>query len=451
MNVLLVNPASAGVFNTFGLSLPPMGLLYVAASLERAGHSVVVKDLQIEPDGLTSALLKAADVVGISSDTTRITKALKIARQAAACGRPVVMGGPHPMFLPDAILGSGHATYIIKGEGEESFPRLLAALERKDAPETVPGIIWRDGLHTRETPVAPVPDIELLPFPARHLVDLTKYSANLAGRPLTAVVTSRGCPGACRFCASSSFFGTGWRNRSAASVLAELDEVYNRYGFRAVAFTDDNFTLSPSRVTAIADGIRARSYDLKWWNFSRIDTIVGNPEMVRTMAAAGSSVVYLGIESESQETLQSLGKRGRVDEAAQAVKLLHENGIEVYGSYMIGALNERRADVEQTIRMAMRLDTEVAQFSILTPYPGTPLYDELLPRIFDRRWKFYDGLHLVFRHPHINRHLLQLLLIKAYIRFYRRSQKARDGFKIAGRQGGFTFRKAIACAWELFF
>jgi anaerobic magnesium-protoporphyrin IX monomethyl ester cyclase len=227
--------------------------------------------------------------------------------------------------------------------------------------------------------------------------------------------------------------------------------VYDRYGFRAVAFTDDNFTLSPGRVTAIADGIRARRYDLKWWNFSRIDTIVRNPEMVRTMAAAGSSMVYLGIESESRETLEALGKRGRMDEAAQAVKLLQGNGIEVYGSYMIGALNERRADVERTIGMAVRLDTDVAQFSILTPYPGTEIYAELQPRIFDRRWKFYDGLHLVFRHPHINRHLLQLLLIKAYVKFYRRSQKARDGFRLAGRQGGFTFRKALACAWELFF
>jgi anaerobic magnesium-protoporphyrin IX monomethyl ester cyclase len=451
MNVLLVNPASAGVFNTFGLSLPPMGLLYVAAALERAGHRVVVKDLQIEPDGLTPVVLRAADVVGIGSDTTRIGKALRIARQAAACGRPVVMGGPHPQFVPEEALCSGGAGFIIKGEGEETFPRLLDAIERKGELEAVPGIIWRDGRHTRETPVGAPPDVESLPFPARHLVDLTKYAARLGGRPLTAVVTSRGCPGACRFCSSSSFFGTGWRSRTAASVLAELDEVYHRYGFRAAAFTDDNFTLSPARVSAIARGIRERGYDLKWWNFSRIDTLVRNPEMVREMAAAGSSMVYLGIESESEETLLELGKRGRAGEADRAVQLLHENGIEAYGSYMIGALGERRADVERTIGMAIRLDTDVAQFSILTPYPGTALYDELQPRIFDRRWKFYDGLHLVFRHPHINRHLLQVLLLKAYLRFYRRSRKARDGFVLATREGGFTFRKAVSCVWELFF
>ncbi|NTW99611.1 MAG: B12-binding domain-containing radical SAM protein, partial [Geobacteraceae bacterium] len=277
MKVLLVNPPSLSVFNTFGLSLPPIGLLYVAASLEQAGHDVVVKDLAAEGERLDDADIRRADLVGISADTTRAGKALAIARRAAAIGRPVVMGGPHPQFMAEDIFASGCVDYIVKGEGEIVFRNLLAALQNRDTVEAVKGLIIKDGRHLIETPAADPIDVEALPFPARHLVDLHRYRASMADRPITPVVTSRGCPGACHFCSSSSFFGRGWRFRSAESVLAEIDEVYNRYGFRAVCFMDDNFTLAPPRVEQIADGIIERGYDLKWWNLSRVDTIVKNP------------------------------------------------------------------------------------------------------------------------------------------------------------------------------
>jgi len=451
MNVLLINPKSSSVFNTFGLSLPPMGLLYVAASLEQAGHSVVVRDLSADGERLELADMRRCDLVGISADTTRAAKALSIARRAAAIGRPVVMGGPHPQFMAEDIFASGAVDYIVKGEGEVVFPGLLAALQSRDSVASVQGLIFKDGRHLIETPEADPVDVEALPFPARHLVDLHRYRATVAGRPATPIVTSRGCPGACHFCSSSRFFGRAWRCRSAGSVLAELDEVHDRYGFRSVCFTDDNFTLAPERVEQIADGIIERGYDLKWWNFSRVDTIVRNPAMVARMAAAGSATVYIGIESANEDTLNSLGKYTKSSDVSRSVELLRQNGIESYASYIIGNLNESPKDVEKTIEMAVGLDTNIAQFSILTPYPGTKLYEQIKDRIFCRRWKFYDGLHLVFRHPRINRHHLQILLIKAFVKFYRRSQDATQGFRQAAVRGGATFREMLGCAWELFF
>lgn len=451
MNVLLVNPQSTGIFSTFGINLPPMGLLYVAAALEQAGHSVAVRDLSLQGEELSTFDLKSADVVGISSDSTRIEKAMVVARKAAAAGRPVVIGGPHPQFLADEICACGSVSYIVKGEGEPVFPALLSALEKGDDPASVNGLIYRAHGRIIETPDADKPDVELLPWPARHLVDLHRYSGRVDEVPITPIVTSRGCPGACHFCSSSSFFGRGWRYRSAESVLAELDEVYNRYGFRAVAFLDDNFTLSPERVEKIADGIIARDYRLHLWNFSRVDTIVSNPGMVKKLAQAGSRTIYLGIESESEDTLNSLGKNTTIKDVERAVSLLKENHIEVYGSYIIGNLNEDRGAVERTIAMAIRLDTNIAQFSILTPYPGTQLYEQIKDHIFTRRWKFYDGLHLVFRHPKINRHLLQILMISAFVRFYRRSREAVAGFKnFAGRNRP-SFKQMMVCAWDLFF
>jgi anaerobic magnesium-protoporphyrin IX monomethyl ester cyclase len=451
MNVLLVNPQSTGVFSTFGINLPPMGLLYVAAALEQAGHRVVVRDLSLQGELLSDTDLKGADVVGISSDSTRIEKAMSIARRATKAGRPVVMGGPHPQFMADDICRSGAVSYIVKGEGEAVFPALLAALEKGEEPASVRGIIYREHGRMVETPDADRPDVESLPWPARHLVDLQRYSGSVDEVPVTPLVTSRGCPGACHFCSSSSFFGRGWRYRTAESVLAELDEIHNRYGFRAVAFLDDNFTLLPERVEKIADGIIERGYGLKLWNFSRVDTIVHNPEMVRKLARAGSRTIYMGIESDSADTLNSMGKRTSIAEVEQAVALLKENNIEVFGSYIIGNLNEDRGHVERTIDLAIRLDTNIAQFSILTPYPGTELYQQIKDRIFTRRWKFYDGLHLVFRHPRINRHLLQVLLVSAFVRFYRRSREAVDGFNHVARRSRPPFRKMVVCVWDMFF
>jgi len=451
MNVLLVNPPALSMYSTFGLSLPPMGILYIAACLEQAGHHVTVRDLTVDGVQLTDQDLAAADVVGISSDTTRIDRALALAKRAKAAGTMVVMGGPHSQFLADDVLSAGTVDCIVKGEGEAVLPALLEALKQQVSLASVAGILFKKEGQTIETVDAERLDVEQLPLPARHLLDLKQYQSVVDGRLAAPVITSRGCPGACHFCSSSSFFGRGWRARSAESVLTEIDELYNRYGYRAIAFMDDNFTLDPCRVEQIADGIIQRGYDLRWWNLSRVDSIVRHPEMVVKMAAAGSNTVYLGIESDNAETLNSLGKRSSTHEVEQAISILKANNIETYGSYIIGNLNEKPLDIERTVAMAIRLDTNIAQFSILTPYPGTVLYQQLKDKIFTRKWKFFDGLHLVFRHPQINRHHLQYLLINAYIRFYRRSAKATEGFHEATGRVKLSFRKLVRCAWELLF
>lgn len=451
MRVLLVAPPSSGVFTVFGMTLPPMGLLYLAASLEQRGHEVVVLDLQNEPRHRFPEEVRRADLVGISSDTTRAAKALQLAQAASALGKPVIMGGPHPQFMPAEIFATGAVTAIVRGEGDLTLPAIADCLEKKGEIGSVAGIIYRDGGRLVHTPDGPLPDVARLPFPARHLVNLNAYASSINDRPCTPVVTSRGCPSRCAFCSSSSFFGVGWRARTPEAVLQELEEVYERYGFRAVVFTDDNFTLDPRRTIAIADGIHARGWDIRWWSLSRVDTIVRHPEMVAAMARAGSYMVFLGIESGSRATMDKLGKKSRPGDAETAIGLLRKHGIESFGSYIIGAVNEGRRDVEETIEMARRLDTNIAQFSILTPYPGTRLREEMQGLKIRQKWKRYDGIHLVFHHPRINFHLMHYLLIKAYVRFYRRSERARTNFVAAGRKQGVSFRKVAAGIREIFF
>jgi radical SAM superfamily enzyme YgiQ (UPF0313 family) len=426
MKILLANPANAGILRAVGLLFPPMGLLYLGAYLERAGHQVEIRDFCTTgeiPD------YTSYDLVGISTDTTRHLKAMAIARQAKEAGCLVVMGGPHPCYIDEQLLASPWVDVIVHGEGEATMLELVQALAGGNREwEGIAGLsLRRDGRVVR-TPARPFfKDLDSLPLPARHLLNMDLYRRTRFGeRPITPVVTSRGCPTNCHFCSSSSFFGTRWRARSPEAVGEELAELNKRYGFGAIAFVDDNFTLSPQRVVAIAEEIIKRGLDLWWWNFSRPETIARNEEMLKVMRRAGAKTVYIGVESASPGTLNTLGKKMDLDTVVRAVELLKKHGFEIFASYILGSPEDTAQSIHETIRFAKRLDTNIAQFSILTPYPGTTLYDELKERIWHRHWPFYDSQHLVFRHNHLSFIRMEWLLFKANFLYYTRSKKARQ-------------------------
>ena len=434
MKILLTNPANAGILRAVGVHFPPMGLLYLGAYLEREGYRVEIRDF-CNPGGRPD--YSRYDLVGISADTTRHLKAMEIARQAKEAGCMVVMGGPHPCYIDEEILASPWVDFIVHGEGEATLLELVRALEASDREwEGIQGISFRRDGRVVRTPMRPfIQDLNALPLPVRHLVDMDLYRRTKFGeRPITPVVTSRGCPTNCHFCSSSSFFGTKWRARSPEAVAEELEELHGKYGFGAVAFVDDNFTLSPQRVVAISEEIIKRGLDLWWWNFSRAETLVRNEEMLKVMRRAGAKTVYIGVESASPRTLDDLGKKMDLDTVIKAVELLKKHGFEIFASYILGSPRDDARDIRETIRFAKRLDTNVAQFSILTPYPGTALYEELKEHIWLRHWPFYDSQHLVFRHRRISFMRMEWLLLKANFLYYTRSKKAvQDVWRLAKR------------------
>ncbi len=423
MKILLVNPSPVGIFKSLGLRFPPLGILYIGAYLEKWGHKVDIKDFSTngsDPD------YSQYDLVGISTDTTRHFNALKIARRAKEAGCLVVMGGPHPCYVAEDILTTGWVDVIVHGEGELTILELINALEDHRSWEDIKGIIFlRDNTVIKNPLRLPIEDLNLLPFPARHLIDMNQYRrTKFGGRPITPVVTSRGCPSQCHFCSSSSFFGARWRARSPESVVEELEVINKKYGFYAVAFVDDNFTLSPSRVVAISEEIIRRGLDIWWWNFSRAETIIKNQEMLKVMKQAGAKTIYIGVESANQATLSTLGKSLNLDTIIKAVEILKKHQFEIFASFIIGNPNETVKDIHETIRFAKRIDVNVAQFSILTPYPGTVLYEKLKDQIWTHHWPFYDSQHLVYRHQHISFVHMEWLLLKANILYYTRSRKA---------------------------
>lgn len=422
MRVLLVQPPSLGIYDFIGLKLPPLGLAYLAASC-RNRHIVRIIDLQVEDKKRFRKELEQCDLVGITATTSTFPKALEIAQEAKKAGRIVVMGGYHATFQDKETLRSGYVDYVVRGEGEEVFALLLDALESGKPLENVPGISFlKDGNLIRISSPPPPQDLNALPFPARDLLQLSKYwMTQLEGEPLMNVITSRGCPFACTFCASSHFSGRTWRARSPENILRELEMLYFDYGFRAIAFVDDNFTLQPERVERLCEEIERRRLKFKWWCFSRVDTIARHESLVKKMAKAGLRMVYLGLESAEKALLEDYGKHITTEITKKAIDILRKYGVKSWGSFILGGLRETKFTVWKTIEFARKIRPDVVQFSLLTPFPGTTLFEELQKdrRILHFSWSLFDGAHPVVRLDALSPRELRRLLLQAYFEVYR--------------------------------
>lgn len=418
MKVLLVNPPFLKGFRKFNLNLPPIGLGYIGAMLEERGHEVKILDLSVE--GWKEGELHSSDVVGVTSLTPTYPKAMEIAKRIKEKEPevPLVLGGPHASFIDSSAFE--FFDYAVRGEGEYTFPKLVERLEAGDSPESTRGITYREEGRVRHNPDRGfISNLDSLPFPARHLFNLkARGYMKMEGEFLAPAVSSRGCPFACSFCSTSQLTGLKWRARGPENVVREMEEIEGSY--RAMAFVDDNFTLKPSRVEEICDETVERGLELKlkWGCMSRVDTVVKSPRMVEKMASAGCRVVYMGIESANQETLNSIKKRTNIGMIKSALNTLKNNNVEVIGSFVIGELEETRSMIKRTIDFAKELDLRLAQFSILTPLPGTEFWNRVKSRIVSANPELFDGLHSVVKTDHLEPGELEELLAKAYRSFY---------------------------------
>ncbi|MGD8627756.1 MAG: radical SAM protein [bacterium] len=448
--VLLVNPPAGFSYGILGISRPPLGLAYIAAVLKDCCEVRIV-DFNVEKHKMSRFPYGDFDVVGISVDTSRYPIAVEIARRAKDQGATVVMGGPHVSFLDREALETGVVDYVVRNEGEYTFLSLIKALRGKMAAEDLSGISFMSGGDLNRTAdSAFIDELDSLPFPARELLPIQLYTERMNGRRMTTVVTSRGCPFNCDFCSSTRFFGVRWRARSAESILSELDLLYQKYNYRAISFVDDNFTLNPERSIELSEKIIARGWDLIWAAMTRVDTVVRHPDMIRVMYRAGFRWTFIGFESGSQEALDGYGKRARVADAPRAMEILNDNGVSVTGAFILGAPGETEQMMKDTISFAKRLDPRRAQFSLLTPYPGSALYARLEKRLITKDWSLYSGLDPTMQLDHVTPDQLRAIQIKAYASFYGRPRKAAQNLSYVRRTlphaAAFLVGRALALA-----
>lgn len=418
MRILLINTPFLGGYKELTLDMPSLGPAYIASVLREYKHKVTIVDMNVDYQSLPSRF-DDFDLVGLSSDTPRHNLAIQLAKKIKQYNVPIVIGGPHASFMIEETLKTGLIDYIIRGEGEYSMLSLVQHLANKSDISTVPGISYlKDGRIVHNPPQPVISEVDDLPFPARDLLPMEKYTSQLEKRKATSVIGSRGCPFHCSFCASSELFGLRWRAREPEAIVDEIQEIKKHYDIQAIFFIDDNFTLDPNRTIKICELIKKRDLDIKWWCFSRVDTVVKREDMVQAMAEAGAKMTFLGIETPNPEILENYHKKIDADMSIKAINILQKYKIQTMASFIIGELHESKEMIKNTIRFACKLEPEVAQFSILTPYPGTQLYKQVIDRILTKNWNLYDGLHAVMKTYHIDPEEIEKLLRKAYKTFY---------------------------------
>jgi len=382
VRVALLSPKWNQLVNSY----PSLGLAYLAAVLERAGHQVAVFDLGLDPqrplaDEVHDILAFEPALIGMTSMTSAYHSVEKtVCLLRAATPATMVIGGPHATVFPERTLRELPAVdYLVYGEGEETLLELMDVLEGRRAASEVAGLVYRqDGqvIKNRERPL--IPDLDALPLPARHLFQLERYPLYASdGERMLTVLSSRGCPYNCSYC-FKGIVGRTYRQRSPESLIAELKLLIATYGIRHYYFIDDLFALDLKRLNRLTDLMLAEKLDIHWQCLASVDRVT--PEILQKMADAGCQEIHYGIESGNQAILDAIGKKITLDQARQAIRWTTDAGILAKGYFMLGLPGDTEETMEQTIAFAASLDLHQAMFSLTTPFPGTRLWDELAAR-----------------------------------------------------------------------
>jgi radical SAM superfamily enzyme YgiQ (UPF0313 family) len=387
--VALINlPFQGGVASVAQTSLgPPMGLAYLAAVLERAGHDLLLLDANVLGLPFSEVTRRLAafrpHVVGTTAATPSIGLAARFsaAVREAVPGRPaVVVGGPHGTVLPEQTLAAfPDVDVVVIGEGEGIADRLVRALAEGGSLEEVPSVAFRPAgerpARIRVTgPARPESDLDSLPSPARHLLPNHLYRT-IDAWPMTCMVAMRGCPAGCIYCNVPGLAGRAVRRRSPANVVAEMEEVLSKYGVRFFSFLDDTFTTSREWTLRFCDALAGAGLGRKvsWSCLTRPD--MADEELLARMKACGLTRVEFGIESGSPRVLAFLEKGAKLETIRRAFSAARKLGLVTLGFAMINTPEESPAEMEMTLAEALEIDPDFLQLSFCTPYPGTRLHE----------------------------------------------------------------------------
>jgi radical SAM superfamily enzyme YgiQ (UPF0313 family) len=383
MRVTLVNAQVLDGNNV----VPPLGLLYVAAVLEKAGHEVQIYDAdpEFESNMLKEIKEFKPGLIGLSFLTVAYQKAFNLCKtlkreipDATFCA-----GGVHATVKPHDTLKEFDLDFLVIGEGETIMANICEKLGNNESTSDVKGIMYRENGEIIENEREElIKDLDSIPFPARHLIDMTPYLKppgiirGYAEKNQTTIVTSRGCPFKCIYCGSHNIFGRRTRRRSVKNVVDEIEHLHKNLNIKGVYYCDDTFTLSSKWVKEYCRDLKSRDFKVKWACQSRVDQT--DRELMETMKGSGLVQLDFGVESGSEKILKVLGKGGHGDRTSQikeSFKLCKELGIRTLATFIIGNPDETRADIDESFQVAKDISADYTAFYFLTPYPGTDIYN----------------------------------------------------------------------------
>jgi anaerobic magnesium-protoporphyrin IX monomethyl ester cyclase len=413
MRVCLINPPRLhpklwGKPNVF----QPLGIAYVAAVLERQ-YKVRIIDSPTEGwgnlqqvdgtkyrVGLKNEEIKdrigrwSPDVVGINIPFSGWSKgAFEVASLVKNIDKDIVtvLDGQYPSARPEECVTDPNIDFAVIGEGEYTISELVNELKEGSTQtlRKIKGLAFLENGKTVITPPRPaIEDLDSLPFPARHLLPMDKYFADVKETPLrgeinkpwTTMITTRGCPYDCVFCTVHIVMGKKWRSRSPENVVDEIEQLIQTYRIKQIDFYDENMTLDNKRMENICDLIVERGLDIEWYtpNGVRADTLDEN--LLRKMKKSGCKRIRVAPESGVQRVVdQIVKKKQKLTEVEKVVALSNKVGIKVGAFFVLGLIGETKEDINETIKYAYKLrklGVDKFYFSIATPIYGTELYEQ---------------------------------------------------------------------------
>jgi len=449
MKCLFVSPISDVWNERKHISL---GLGYLAAVALQADHEASIFDAAVEDISLSDVLSRERfDIVGITATTPLIYEAWEAARLAKEHGALTILGGAHPTLMPQESLERSEVDLVVRGEGEDTLLEIIEAWQQSGnkSPRPAPRIeqrqfdraVWDHirGISFRslEGDIVHTParslrkDLDSLPFPAHHLIDIGKYT-NL--QPLTdgldpnarayTIVTSRGCPYNCIYC-SKAITGRSWRPRSPENVVAEWRWLVRDLRATEIGVTDDSMTTNLDRAKAICRKLIDEGlHTVPWITVHGIRAGDTDLELLKLMKQAGCKRVGFGVESGNQRVLDSIKKKQTIDEVRRAFDNSRKAGLETMGFFIFGLPGETEETMEDTIKLALELEPDMANFMIAAPYPGTEMYETVLQhgRLFSHNWRDF-AIHdekARFEIGDVTAELVERKWREAYRRFYLR-------------------------------
>lgn len=434
IRILLATPPETEkleIYKVLGVKAPPLGLAWIGAVLEEHGYKVKILDsttlgLNVK-DFMNEVKTWHPDIIGISAITPTVNKAYEAVRYLKEYDKniPVVMGGPHVTFMCVEALNR-NVDIVVRGEGEYTMLELVQTLEKYgfdfNKLKRVKGIAFKYSdkvIITRDREV--IKNLDELPYPARHLLPMDKYTFLHKPIKIIHVMASRGCPYGCTFCSSSYFWGRYVRFRSPKNVIDEIEECVSKYRTNIVVFTDDELTLNRKFIENFIKELRERKLDIQYTCGARVDHV--DAELLKKIYDSGCISLYFGVESGSQETLNRIGKRISLDQVKKVFSWIKKLKKEAVATFMLGFPWETLQDMKLTIKFAVKLNPTFAQFTIVTPYPGTPLFKQASKEglIEDWNWDNWTTLKPVMRGYFFNRLQVKRMLTLAYLKFYGRA------------------------------
>lgn len=400
--------------------LPPTDLMYLASIAENCGFEAIIRDYS--QGGNFEADLKEIQpnylVANIATPTFKSDMmAVQHAKEIVPSICTIVKGAPFLTYNTNTIYENPFIDYVIIGEAELTLKDILDGVPDNE----ILGICYRENFQPVKNDKRPfIDNLDILPFPARHLVDNSIYRRPDNGKVQAVIKVARGCPFHCFFCLATPVSGAKVRTRSPENIVAELKVCVEKYNIKNFLFWSDIFNFDREWTLELCQKIIESGLKITWSSNTRADTM--DDEMAKMMYKSGCRLVSIGVESGSQKMLDNIGKKITLDDIRNTVKILKKNKIKIYNYFVIGLPWETEETVEETIKFAIELDSNFISFYTATPLPGTKYFayamlNKLVEGNLDFRSAYYEP---VVRSEHLSKERIFELHKQAVKRFYLR-------------------------------